>query len=163
MSPVIRIIAANVGDITDGDVKLALATQSLIIGFGVRTTKAADNLARAQGVVLITSDIIYELLKSVEDSLENAKKKFSKGRLEILAIFGKKDEKQIFGGRVTEGEIRQGSMFTIERKGRKLGDGKIISLQQAKQNAESVAAPNECGILSDIKVLMRVGDILSSE
>ena len=75
--PNIKIINESVGDITDGDVKLALSTNAIIIGFKSRLIKAAENLAKAQSVKIISSDIIYDLFKNLEVELKNWKRRLS--------------------------------------------------------------------------------------
>ena len=156
----LEIIEEGVGDITDGDVKLAISTKSLIIGFRVSATKAAEMLARAQNIKIVQSEIIYELVKAVEETLASLGQKIIKGKLEILAVFGKKGTKQVIGGRVTEGIISNNAVLEIKRKDRAMGAGKIINLQQQKKDVKSVPAGSECGLLFDSETEIKVGDVL---
>ena len=57
----INIVEEGVGDITDGDVRHAIATKATIIGFKNRVEKGAKTLADAQTVTVITSEIVYDL------------------------------------------------------------------------------------------------------
>lgn len=157
----LRIINESVGEISDGDVKSAVASKAIIIGFGVKVNKAAENLSKAQNVKIIKSDIIYELIKAVGDEMATSQRGYSKGILEILAIFGKKDnDKQIVGGKVTEGEISNNATIEIERKGEMVGSGKIVNLQQSRKDAAVVAAGNESGLLVASDTEIKVGDHL---
>ena len=65
----INIVEEGVGDITDGDIRHAMATQATIIGFKNRVEKGAKVLADAQTVTVITSEIVYDLSTAVEEYL----------------------------------------------------------------------------------------------
>jgi len=158
--PKIYIIDEAVGDITDGDVKLAISTGALIVGFKTKTTKAAENLARGQKVRIINSGVIYDLIKTLEEDLEKLKQRAVAGKLEIMAIFGKKDGQQIIGGKISEGMIRNQTVLDIRRGDNIIGTGKIINLQQGKENAQTVESGKECGLLFDSKNNIKVGDVL---
>lgn len=156
----IEIIDESVGDITDGDVQLAISTKAIIIGFKVGANKAAKTLARAQNITIVQSEIIYELLKAVEEALSSFGKKVARAKLEILAVFSKKGTKQVIGGKVTEGIISNNSVLEVERKNQVIGTGKIINLQQGKKDAKSVSAGKECGLLFDSQAEIKIGDVL---
>lgn len=156
----IEIIDEGVGDITDGDVQLAISTKAIIVGFKVDANKAAENLARAQNITIVQSEIIYELLKAVEEALSSFGKKLARAKLQILAVFSAKGTKQVIGGKVTEGVVSNNSVLEVERKNQVIGTGKIINLQQGKKDAKSVPATNECGLLFDSQTEIKVEDVL---
>ena len=156
----IEIAEEAVGNIGDGDVKLAISTKATIIGFKTSASKAAETLARAHGVRLVQSKIVYELLKAIEETLESLHKKIIKGKLEILAVFSKKGTQQIIGGKVTEGAIVNNAVLEIQRKNDIIGSGKVLNLQQQKRDAKTVGAGNECGLLFDAKDEIKTGDVL---
>ncbi len=158
--PNVKIIGESVGDITDGDVKSALNTNSIIIGFKSRLVKAAENLAKAQSVKIIASDIIYDLFKSLEIELKKFEAPFVSGRLEILGVFGKKDGRQIIGGRVIEGSFKNNSTVDIQRNEKVVGSGKIINLQKNKKDAGQVQEGEECGMLFESETIVNIGDQL---
>lgn len=157
--PDVKIISEAVGDITDGDVKSALNTNAIIVGFKVRISKAAENLAKAQGIKIITSEIIYELIKNLEEEIENLKEPKINGQLEILAVFGKKSgNRQIIGGRVVVGNFKNNLAVKIQRGEQIIGQGKIINLQKQKEDIGSVNEGEECGILLEADILVNTGD-----
>lgn len=157
----VRIISSGVGDITDSDVRLALPIKALVLGFRVRASKPAESLARDNSIPIAQSEIIYELTKVVEDQLMILKKAL--GILEVLAVFGKKDGKQIIGGRVIDGEMRNQARVKVKRGEAAVGEGKIVNLQQGKVDATKVVSGLECGILFDSTVAIAVGDSLVLE
>ncbi|MDD5430757.1 MAG: GTP-binding protein [Candidatus Pacebacteria bacterium] len=151
----IKIISESVGEISDGDIKDAIATGAFIIGFRVRTAKAAENLAKDNKVAIINSEIIYELLEAVEDHLRNLGSKDITGEFETLAVFGKKSGKQIVGGQVIKGAIKNNIKVEIQKAGETIGEGRIVNLQQDKKDAQSVEAGKQCGILLSTNVEMQ--------
>jgi translation initiation factor IF-2 len=157
----LKIIESSVGDITDGDVQLAVSVKGILIGFKVKATKAAEQLADVQRVRIITSDIIYELVKAIEEEFKHFDKKTVKGDLEILAVFKRQGKTgQIVGGRVTVGVILGNSVLDLERRDAFLGTAKLLNLQKGHKDVVSVEAGSECGLLLDSEVIAKVGDHL---
>lgn len=156
----LTIIDESVGDITDGDIKDAIAHGGVIIGFRTKATKAAEDLARAQEIEIIQSEIIYDLVKNVEERLKVGMAKKALGVLEVLAVFGKKGDKRIIGGKVIEGEIRNNAALEISRNDATIGKGRIVNLQSMKRDVPKVEVGNECGMLFGSDVEVKVGDKL---
>ena len=162
----IAIVDESVGDITDTDVKNALATGASIIGFKNRVEKGAQNFAEAQGVTIVISKIVYELADTVAEFLAGKHGPQAAGKLEVLAIFnGRKLDKQLVGGRVTEGMIRGKASFEILRVAENgsqesVGSGKIISLHEKKSEIAQAGTGKEIGILANSGAAIKVGDVL---
>lgn len=150
----LEIISESVGEIGDADVKSAIATDAVILGFKVRSGKESENLAKDNKVRIITSEIIYELIEAIESYFTCLSAGDIVGELEVLATFGKKAGKQIVGGKVITGEIKNNTVLEIQRNGEVLGTGKLINLQEGKKDAVSVGIGKECGLLmtSDIEI-----------
>lgn len=156
------VIEAVAGDITEGDVKSAIANGASIVAFRTGfNNKSVDLFAKSHQVKIFSSDIIYELVKSIEEYIELNSAPELAGRLEVLGSFGKKEDKQVVGGKVLEGVIKLGKKFEIRRKGVLLGEGKIINLQINKVDAKEVGAGSECGMLIDSLVNVKIGDEFS--
>ncbi len=163
--PHTKIINESVGDITDGDIKSAQNTKAVIVGFKTRVSKAAENLAKAQDIKIITSEIIYELLKNLEDEFKTLEEPVINGQLEILAVFGKKSGsakagRQIVGGRVLFGTFKNNLKVKIQRQEQVIGEGRIINLQKAKQDVSQVCEGEECGMLGESDMVINIGDKL---
>ncbi len=158
--PNVKIIDESVGDINDGDVKLSQNTGSIIVGFKVKVSKAAESLAKAQGVKIITSEIIYELLKSLEEEFKKFEEPVINGQLEILAVFGKKEGKQIIGGKVITGTFKSNLKVEVQRQEQIIGEGRIVNLQCQKQDVKEVNESSECGLLLESETAINVGDQL---
>jgi translation initiation factor IF-2 len=157
----VTILGEGVGDITDGDAKLAGSTGSFIVGFNVKQTSAAKTLISSQKIKVFSSKIIYELIKEIEEEFSGRKKQIVAGDLEILKVFEQKNNgAQIIGGKVIAGEIKNQSVVEVHRAGKEIGTGRIANLQQAKKDVASVAAGLECGMLFSSQVLIEKGDHL---
>jgi len=158
--PNVKIINESVGDITDGDVKLAFTTNAIVIGFKSRINRAAENLAKSSKVKIITSEIIYELLKNLETKFKDLQAPAIKGNLEILAVFGKKNSRQIVGGRVLIGVFKNNLNINIQREERTIGKGKIVNVQKEKRDVVQIKEGEECGVLLESDTMVNVGDQL---
>ena len=154
------VVAEGVGDIGDNDVQLAISTGAAIIGFRVKAGKGAERLAEVHGVRIVTSNIIYELIKAVEEALVKGKAPVAGGELEVLAVFSKKGNKQIVGGKVVQGVIKNRTQLEVMRKEVVLGRGKVLNLQAQKQDVNEAEEGKECGLLFDSGVAVQVGDHL---
>ncbi|MBP6855646.1 MAG: translation initiation factor IF-2 [Candidatus Pacebacteria bacterium] len=157
-----RVLGQGVGDISDSDIKDAKAMNAIIAGFNVKLAKSAENLARAHEIKIITSNIIYRIVEALEDIAKNRDRKEILGKLEVLALFSKKDKKQLIGGRVTEGILTLNQKFHIVRGDESLGMGRITNLQMGKKPATKVENC-ECGLMIESPIDIAVGDILVVE
>ena len=162
----IAVVDQSVGDITDGDVRNALATNAAIIGFKDRVEKGSQNLAEAQRVTIITSKIVYELADAVSEFLAGKRGPQAIGKLEILALFNQeKLEKQLVGGRVTEGVVRGKASFELLRKSESgteevIGSGKVLGLREKKSEITQAETGKEIGVLANVSAAIAVGDVL---
>lgn len=159
----IRIALTGVGDVTDGDVQWFVGSetkQGVVLGFGVGATKQADYLAKANRIEITTSKVIYDLIDAMETCVLRATGGAILGDLEVLALFGKKEggKAHIVGGRVVLGEMKNGVKVIIIRADSEVGTGRIDNLQTGKKEVGRVEAGNECGLLVQSDVDIRVGD-----
>ena len=162
---ILRILENKVGDISENDVKLAKSGNAKILGFRVKTAPTAFILAERDNVKILNFQIIYELAQAVRQMMEKAvepeKVRVELGRLKALVIFLTEKNRQIIGGKVIVGEIKNGTSAEIIRNEKSVGAGKIINLQKNKKDAISAVRGEECGILYDGDARVQEGDILS--
>jgi translation initiation factor IF-2 len=157
-----KIVFQEIGEITDGDVKDAKASSAIIVGFNTKVTKSAQNLARSQNVLIITSDIIYRITEALEEVVKNSYQNNQGPSMEVLAVFSQKNKKQLIGGRIISGTYTLNQKFNIIRGGENIGSGKVISLQQNKLATKKVSE-GEFGMMVESSVTIQVGDILVIE
>lgn len=162
----IEYVSIGVGNITESDIKLATSSQGVVYGFNVDTTPVAKRLAEANGTLIKTYKVIYELVEDVKsmmaDMLPPEIVRTDLGTLSVLAVFktGKRD--MIVGGRVIDGKIAKGSLMEVKRDGEVIGKGRLSNLQQNKNATNEVGKGNECGVTFDGDVKIKEGDTLTS-
>jgi translation initiation factor IF-2 len=169
----VHIVDESVGDISDGDVRHASSTGSTIIGFKNRVEKGARMLADAQSVEIITSNIVYDLSKAVEEFLSGTRGPAASGELEVLAVFSQdKLDKQLVGGRVIAGTFRGKAAADVLRVTGATGTdgsagaatsvaaGRITELREKKTEIQSAEKGKEIGVLISAPVAVQVGDRL---
>lgn len=160
----LRIIHSGSGNITEGDVLLALASKGVIIGFHTTPTVGAQHMVEAEGVDVRFYDIIYNLIEDVERALKGLKEpefsEVAEGRAEVRAVFsaGKKD--RAAGLMVTEGKLRRDSLVKVIRKGQVVHQSRIASLRRFKDDVKEVATGTECGLVVDGFSAFEQGDII---
>lgn len=161
----VRILWSDIGDINETDIKRAAATHMVtIVGFRVRATAGARELARAQKIRIVSGDVIYDLIDRVKETIVELIpaeiKRIDLGRIKILKVFKKENGKQIVGGRVTEGRAVKGARFDLVRMRDIAGGGTIAGLQREHTPAEEVAQGFECGIMIEGRGQIEEGDEL---
>jgi translation initiation factor IF-2 len=160
----INIVEESVGDITDGDIRHAMATNATIIGFKNKVEKGAKNLSDAQDIVVITSEVVYDLSDAVEEFFAGGRGPAAAGELEVLAVFNQeKLNKQLVGGRVLNGTFRPKTGVDVVRGhvgSTPVGNGRIIGLRENKSEVFSAEKGKEIGVLVDSQTLIVVGDKL---
>ena len=162
----VNIIQAASGAITESDVKLAEASNAIIIGFNVRPTTNALKEADSNGVEIRTSNIIYHITEDIEKALTGMLdpefKEVYSGRIEIKKVFKVSKVGNVAGCVVVDGKVRKDSNIRILRNGVIVYEGKLNTLKRYKDDAKEVVAGQECGLgienFNDIKE----GDIVEA-
>lgn len=158
-----KILKKDTGPIGEDDAMLASSGEKgIVLGFKVKKEKTAEQAAERFGVRIETFDVIYELFdwlkEYVESELPYEKKEEIIGRARILKIFSKKGSKQVVGGVVMSGRIKDKSRARIYRRENMLAIGKIIELQQTKIKAASAEEGSEFGVMIDAPIEIVVRD-----
>ena len=162
----LKVLKAEVGDINDSDVKLAIGSNAKIIGFRVKTNPIAQKLALREKLTIINFEVIYELAQAVRNLLEkiigSETVKIDLGKVKVLAIFRTEKKRQIIGGKVTEGKIRKGVSLEVWRNEEQAGKGKVVNLQKNKKEIAEVEKGSECGIVYQGNVKIEQDDVLEA-
>ena len=158
------IIDSGIGDIKENDLKFADAAKAMVAGFRVKIDRAAENMAKNHRVTIALSDIIYELLKTLERHLKTIEQMIG-SELEVLAIFGKPKQagnmkKQVIGGKIINGIIKNKSDFEVLRGKESLGGGRLKNLQQNKADIAEAEAGQEVGMMVESDAVIKEGDRL---
>ena len=160
----VRILSANVGDISENDIAFAKTAHAFIVGFGVKTSPQVVKLAYDEGVKIKIYSIIYKLFDEIKDVvayLKEGPEKELLGKAKILQEFTYKDER-IAGCQVLSGRIAQGDKIAIMRQNELVGQGRIKSVRQQKEEVTKVEKGVLCGVLLVGKVDFQIGDMIES-
>lgn len=159
----IRIMGESVGEISDSDVKAAESGDAIIVGFNAKVSKSAEQMAQIKKVRIITGNIIYKLVETIEEEIRAIEEPAPLGVAEIMATFSQKGKKQVIGGKIINGVIKNNTLLTVKRGDEVLGTGKLTNLQTSKRDVNQVEFPMEFGMVFESNVDIQVGDLLSHE
>ena len=146
----IKVVASGVGGISESDANLALATESMILGFNVRSDNAAKKIVEQEELVLSYHSIIYELLDEVKARLSGLLDPIIKeeiiGTAEVLEVFNSPKFGQVAGCMVIEGSIFKSKPVRVLRDDVVIHQGELDSLRRFKDDVGEVKTGTECGV-----------------
>ncbi len=145
-----KILLSDIGMITETDVTLAKASNSILIAFNVKPSKEAKKRAEKEKIKISSFNIIYEALDYIKSKMSglltpDVDEKII-GTAEILEIFKVSKVGKVAGSKVVDGEITQDSHARVIRDGSIIFNGKIGSIFREKNQTKQVSAGLECGI-----------------
>jgi translation initiation factor IF-2 len=159
----VNVIHTGVGAITENDVNLAAASGAMVVGFNVRPSTEARQLAERQGIEIRQYRVIYQLTEEIQQALVGMLSPVETenviGEAEVRALFKVSRLGTIAGCMVTSGVVRRGANVRIFREGTRLHETTIAQLKRFKDDAREVAEGFECGILLDGFNDLREGDV----
>jgi len=94
----------------------------------------------------------------MEKSLEAETVRKDVGKLRTLLVFWGEKNRQIVGGKITEGEFKKGLKLDIIRDDKKVGSGRVVNLQKNKKDVDKLVKGDEAGILFEGNVKIEKGD-----
>ena len=162
----VNVIHKAVGQIIESDVLLASASDAIIIGFQVRPSQGARQLAEREGVQIKMYSIIYEAIdevrSAIEGLLEPKEEEKIIGQVQVREVFKISRIGTIAGCVVTEGKMLRNSYIRLIRDGiviyptKEGAVGEIASLKRYKEDIKEAKNKTECGLsikgYNDIKV-----------
>jgi translation initiation factor IF-2 len=159
----VNVIHTGVGGITENDVNLAAASHAMVVGFNVRPSGEARQLAERQGIEIRQYRVIYQLTEEIEQALVGmlspVETEAILGEVEVRALFKVSRLGTIAGCMVTSGVVRRGASVRIFREGARIHETTVGQLKRFKEDAREVSEGFECGILLDGFNDLREGDI----
>lgn len=146
----VTVVHAAAGAITEGDVNLAVAAGSIIIGFNVRPAGKAASLAAQEKVEIRHYTIIYNVVDDVKAAMEGllAPSYIEKvtGKAEVRQVFRISKAGNVAGCMVIEGVIKRSGSVRVLRDNATVWQGKLSSLKRFKDDAREVKEGFDCGI-----------------
>ena len=156
----VKIVSSGVGGISESDANLAVAVESIILGFNVRADNAAKKIIEDEVIPFSYHSIIYELLDDVKARMSGLLDPIIKeeivGTAEVLEVFNSPKFGQVAGCNVIEGNVLRNKPVRVLRDDIVIFEGELNSLRRFKEDVNEVKNGNECGMgiknYKDIKV-----------
>ncbi|MGQ0483451.1 MAG: translation initiation factor IF-2 [Pseudonocardia sp.] len=163
----LRVTHRGVGGITESDINLAIADNTIVLGFNVRAEGKAGELANREGVEIRYYSVIYRAIEEIEAALKGMlKPEFEEvelGRAEIREVFRSSKVGTIAGCMVVSGEIRRNARARLIRDSVVVQENQpVSSLRRFKDDAVEVREGFECGLTLGSYNDLQVGDIIET-
>jgi translation initiation factor IF-2 len=158
----VRLLHGAVGAITEGDVTLAKASNGIIVGFNVRASPQAREIAKRDGVEIRYYSIIYDIIDDIKAALSGMlaptlRERFL-GYAEIREVFDISKVGKVAGCRVTEGNVKRGAKVRLLRDNVVIHEGTLKTLRRFKEEVREVQEGYECGMAFESYQDIRQGD-----
>jgi translation initiation factor IF-2 len=162
----VNIVRAGAGGITENDVTLAMASEAIIVGFNVRPSAGARELAEAEGVEIRTYKVIYDAIDDIKARLSGLLKPEEReqilGEAEVRQTFRVPKLGVIAGSYVRSGTIPRNASVRLVRDGVIVYEGRIASLRRFKDDVGEVREGFECGIGLENFQDLKEGDLIEA-
>ena len=146
----LKVIHSAVGNITESDVMLAIASNALVMGFHVKLEPKAQATSEKENIDVRRYDIIYEAIADIKAAMEGLLEPITKdifqGRAEVKQAFKVSKVGTIAGCYVTKGRIPRNCKARLLRNKKIIFEGKISSLKHFKNDIKEARDNFECGI-----------------
>ncbi len=158
----IEILSSGVGQITEGDIRLAAASHAVIIAFNVRADAAVRDMARGAGVDIRYHSVVYRITDEIKEILSGKlapeKRETFIGYADVIALFTVGKGVRVAGCRMTEGTIKKDAFVRLLRNNVVIYDGKIGELRREKNEVKEVSGGVEFGMSFDKYNDLKEGD-----
>jgi len=162
----LSVLHTAVGNVTESDVMLAVASRAVIVGFNVRPEPQVRKLAEQEGIEILSYRVIYEAIDDVRNRLRGLlapkKREVSLGQAEVRQTFTISKVGTVAGCFVAQGTIPRSASIRVIRDGVVVHEGKISSLRRFKDDVREVTEGFECGIALERFNDVKVGDVLEA-
>ena len=158
----VELLSAGVGQITEGDIRLATASGAVIIAFNVRADSTVRDMARNNGVDIRYHSVVYRITDEIKEILSGKlapeRKENFIGYADVIALFTVGKGTKVAGCRVSEGTIKKSAFVRLLRNNVVVYDGKIGELRREKNEVSEVSNGVEFGMSFDKYNDLKEGD-----
>lgn len=162
----VNIIHGGVGAVNESDVMLADASNAIIVGFNVRPTNGAIDLAHDKQVDVRLYRVIYQAIEEIEAAMKGMLapqfKEAVTGHAEIRQLFKVSGVGTIAGCHVSDGKIGRNSEVRVVRDGIVVHEGLLSTLKRFKDDVKEVAEGYECGMTIERFNDLKEGDVIEA-
>ena len=158
----VEILSSGVGQITEGDIRLATASGAVIIAFNVRADSVVRDMARSNGVDIRYHSVVYRITDEIKEILSGKlapeKRETFIGYADVIALFTVGKGIRVAGCRMTEGTVKKDAFVRLLRNNVVIYDGKIGQLRREKNEVKEVSGGVEFGMSFDKYNDLKEGD-----
>lgn len=162
----VKTIHGGVGGINETDIMLASASNAIVIGFNVRPTNSAIELAKRENVDIRTYSVIYSAIEDIEAAVKGMLapefKEVVLGRAEVRQIFKVSGVGTIAGIYISSGKITRKSGIRLLRNEIVIHEGTIASLKRFKDDVSELNTGYEGGLMIDKYNDLKEGDVIEA-
>lgn len=161
----VKVLSKGVGAISQGDVRLAAASDAIIVAFNVRPGANAREEIDRTGVDVRTYRIIYEAIEDIQAAVKGLRapefREEILGEAQVREVF-KTPRGFVFGCMVTRGELRRDAGVRVVREGVVVAEDTMSSLRRFKDDVREVRDGFECGIGLEKFQDVKEGDVIEA-
>ena len=158
----VDILSSGVGQITEGDIRLATASGAVVIAFNVRADSVVRDMARNNNVDIRYHSVVYRITDEIKEILSGKlapeRKENFIGYADVIALFTVGKGIRVAGCRMTEGTIKKDAFVRLLRNNVVIYDGKIGELRREKNEVKEVSGGVEFGMSFDKYNDLKEGD-----
>ena len=162
----INVIHGGTGAISESDILLSAASSAIVIGFNVRPTAKARELAEQEKIDIRFYDIIYKLVDELKNAMEGllapVEREVILGSAEVRELFSVPKIGTIAGCHVSDGKIVRNCHVRLLRDGVVYHTGRLGSLRRFKDDVREVMKGYECGIGIENYNDLKLGDVVEA-
>lgn len=159
-------IHGGVGAITESDIMLASASNAIVIGFNVRPTNTAMEIANRESVDVRTYRVIYNAIEDIEAAIKGMLapeyREVVLGRAEIRATFKVPNVGMVAGIYVQQGKIVRNAKVRLLRDNIVIHEGSISSLKRFKDDVREILTGYEGGLGIEGYNDVKDGDVIEA-
>jgi translation initiation factor IF-2 len=160
-----RVLQSTVGAINEADITLAKASGAPVIGFNVRASKEARDLAEREGVEIRYYAIIYDVIDDIKGVMSGMLAPIQRetflGTSRVLEVFQISKIGRVAGCRVEEGKMQRGARIRLLRDNVVIHEGgKLNTLKRFKDDVNEVQTGQECGMSFENYQDIKQGDVV---
>ncbi len=158
----VEVLSAGVGQITEGDIRLATASGAVVIAFNVRADAVVRDMARSNSVDIRYHSVVYRITDEIKEILSGKlapeKRETFIGYADVIALFTVGKGIRVAGCRMTEGVVKKDAFVRLLRNNVVIYDGKIGQLRREKNEVKEVSGGVEFGMSFDKYNDLKEGD-----
>lgn len=162
----VNIIHGAVGGITESDVNLASASSAIIIGFNVRPTQVAMDMAKNESIEIRTYRVIYDAIEDVKNAITGMlKPQYQEevlGRATVRDTFKVPGVGTVAGVYVNTGKVTRNTTVRLLRDEILIFEGPVSSLKRYKDDVKELTQGYEGGMGLENYNDIKPGDVLEA-